>query len=247
MPELFGTRWESAVTLPDGTEGFKKVLRDLVKGYEFDVQGLYIRDGTIRPLPSESSLIGKVIEGSILEHLRRTLLTQPALDVVSAKSSRTYPDLTFRGSLLHPDVYAVDIKCARRKNAQRIESAIAIGTYDAEYFHYPNEKVANIEAPYSSYTAHLALIALYDYEHATARNVELLLAEKWRIATEKKASGTRSYVATSQLIDDLRHERGSFRSETDFNDFWLLQPVKASKVATWEKKRLNRSERTRLG
>jgi len=40
--------------------------------------------------------------------------------------------------------------------------------------------------PYSSYTAHLVLIALYSYEKATARDVELKVVEKWRVATKKR-------------------------------------------------------------
>jgi len=215
---------------------FKELLRKLLSGYEFDIAGLYTKKGELRPLPRESAVVGKVIEGSILEYLYRRLLAHKTLVVLGAKSSRSYPDLTFRRSQDHPETFAVDIKCARRESGKRIQSAIAIGTYDAEYFHYPNTPASNIEAPYGSYTAHLALIALYDYKDTTADNVELLIVEKWRIAKRSEASGTRSYIATSTLIEDLRAERGDFKSEDEFNKFWRAKPVKPSKLKKWKEK-----------
>ncbi len=41
-------------------ESFKALVLDMMKGYRFDVQGLYLKDGTIRPLPSEAAVVGKV-------------------------------------------------------------------------------------------------------------------------------------------------------------------------------------------
>ncbi|RLE25502.1 MAG: hypothetical protein DRJ61_14885 [Acidobacteria bacterium] len=49
-------------------ESFKAQLRDLLKGYEFDVKGLILNDGSIEPLPREASVVGKVLEISI-KHL----------------------------------------------------------------------------------------------------------------------------------------------------------------------------------
>jgi hypothetical protein len=90
----------------------------------------------------------------------------------------------------------VDVKCARRAaSGARTESPITIGTFDAEYFHHPDEKVGNIMMAYGSYVAHLAVVALYTYADATAKDVELLVVEKWRVATKKRSSGTRCYIA----------------------------------------------------
>jgi hypothetical protein len=223
------------------TADVKALLRTLLKGYVFDVEGLHLKDGTIHPLPSESAVVGKVIELSLLLYFRRQLLSVSDLNPIDARSTRTYPDLTLAGSRYYPNVFAIDVKCARRQdNGRRIRSAIAIGTFDAEYFHYPGDKVGNIERPYASYAAHLVLIGLYDYVGATARNVEVLVAEKWRVATRKKASGTRSYIATSSKIEDLIAERGDFESEEEFNEYWRSQPVKPSKRAAWEKARVKR-------
>ncbi len=218
-------------------ESFKSVLLGLVKGYAFDVAGLYLTDGSIRPLPRESSVVGKVLEISIKEHLHRRLLQVKDLRWV-AGGERTYPDLTFNGPAIFPNRFAVDVKCARRaEGGVKTQSAITIGTFDAEYFRYPEERSANITMPYSSYTAHLALVALYDYTEATARNVELLVVEKWRVATRLHSSGTRCYIAAVQDIERLRAEQGDFVSEDDFNAYWRSQPISERKQARWAARR----------
>lgn len=219
-------------------ESFKGLLRNLVKGYEFNVAGLYLKDGSIRPLPREAAVVGKVLEISINEYLNRRLIQVNDLKSIPASSDRVYPDISFEGPLIFPYRFALDVKCARRaKGNQKTESSITIGTYDAEYFRYPEEKVGNIMAPYSSYTAHLSLIALYTYEDATARDIELLVVEKWRVATKKRASGTRCYIAASPVIAELKAERGDFTSEEEFNIFWREKAIDASKEGRWKARR----------
>jgi hypothetical protein len=217
---------------------FKRLLTELVRGYEFDVEGLYMRGGAVRPLPKEAAVIGKVLEVSIHEYLARRLLQVTDLNSIPASSDRVYPDITFQGPLIFPHRFALEVKCARRASGGRVTtSAITIGTFDAEYFRNPAVKAPNIMMPYGTYTAHLALIALYDYVHGTARDTELLVVEKWRIATRKRASGTRCYIAAVKTIDLLRQERGDFAGDEDFNSFWRSQPIGEGKEEKWRLKR----------
>jgi hypothetical protein len=218
------SRW--AFDSADPVESFKALLRDLVKRYEFDVEGLYMKDGSIRPLPREAAVVGKVLEVSIKEYLSRQLLQVNDLRCIAASSDRTYPDFTFNGSLIHPHRFAVDLKCARRKdNGTHTRSPITIGTFNAKYFRRPDEKLGNIMMPYASYTAHLAVIAVYDYVDATARNVGLMVVEKWRVATRRRSSTTRCYIAAPSRIEDLRSERGDFSSKAEFEAFWRSHAV----------------------
>ena len=90
--------------------------------------------------------------------------------------------------------------------------------------------------PYQDYTAHLAIIALYDYLEGTAKHVELLIIEKWRVATRKRASGTRCYIAAVNDIARLKAEQGDFTSEADFNDFWRSQAIEVTKQRRPKKK-----------
>lgn len=219
-------------------ESFKKLLRELMKGYEFDVEGLYLKNGKMRPLPSESSVVGKILEVSMEEYLQRRLIQVTNLQVIPASSDRVYPDFSFSGPLISPHRFALDVKCARvREDGIKTESQITIGTFDAEYFRYPDEKAGNIMASYSSYSAHLCLIALYRYSEATAREIEILVVEKWRIATKKKSSGSRCYIGASPAITDLRKEKGDFASEEEFNSFWRSVEMNEKKEQKWKSKR----------
>jgi hypothetical protein len=172
-------------------------------------------------------VVGKVLEISIKEYLARRLLQVNDLRCIPASSDRTYPDFSFDGPLIHPNRFAVDLKCARRsKNGQRTSYPITIGTFNAKYYRNPTVKAPNIMMPYSSYGAHLAVIALYDYAEATAQNVELVVVEKWRVATRKRSSTTRCYIAAASEIVSLRNELGAFESEDEFNEFWRSHPVR---------------------
>ena len=175
------------------TARFKQMLRGLVKGYRFDVEGLYMRDGSIRPLPREASVIGKVLEVSIIEFLSRRLLSVNNLKSIPASSDRVYPDITFNGPLIFPNRFALDVKCARRnKSGGKTVSPITIGTFDAEYFRYPDEKAANIMMPYASYTAHLARREKGDFDSKEsfldfwrAQPISESKVERWTAQREK--------------------------------------------------------------
>lgn len=214
----------------DHVAAFKAFFRKLLKGYEFDIRGLYRKNGDILPLPRESSLIGKVLEVTIKWHLDKRVLNTDDLEFTRG-GERSYPDLTIYGAAVGGHRYAVDVKCVRRNaKGTRTESAMGLATFDANYFRNPDDPDPNIVAPYNSYDAHLVLIALYDYEDATARNVELLVVEKWRISSRKRASGTRCYVAAVTEIDRIRKEQGEFESEEDFNAYWRAVPIAKKKI-----------------
>ena len=78
----------------------------------------------------------------------------------------------------------------------------------------------------------------------TARNVELLVVEKWRVATRSSSSGSRCYIAAVSGIASLRNEKGGFSTEDDFNSFWRSKEVKASKREEWQRKRTARAKRS---
>jgi hypothetical protein len=208
--------------------------------------GLHYANGDVLPLPRESSVIGKVLEVTLKAYLWKRLLTVTNLHVLDASSDRMYPDFSFSGSMIQPYIFALDVKCARMtKDAKKTQSSISIGTFDAEYFRYPEDKVANIMAPYSSYCAHLCLVALYRYEDGKPRDIELLVVEKWRVATKKKSSGTRCYIGAPRSIAALRAEQGSFESEEEFNSFWRAESISFEKQQRWKTRREPRAGKPR--
>lgn len=96
-------------------ESFKALVLEMMKGYRFDVEGLYLKGGTVRPLPSEASVVGKVVEITIHEHLSRKLLQERQLKSIPASSDRVYPDVSFNGPMIFPNKFALDVKCACRE------------------------------------------------------------------------------------------------------------------------------------
>ena len=81
---------------------FKGLLKWLIQGYKFDIEGLYRRDGTVLPLPAESSVVGKIVECTLIAHLQAKLLQVSELDSIPATSDRVYPDITFTGPAVQP-------------------------------------------------------------------------------------------------------------------------------------------------
>ncbi|MEO8195267.1 MAG: hypothetical protein ABI689_00950 [Thermoanaerobaculia bacterium] len=102
-------------------ESFKALVLEMMKGYRFDVEGLYLKGGTVRPLPSEASVVGKVVEITIHEHLSRKLLQQRQLKSIPASSDRVYPDVSSNGPMIfpirEPDELALGRSGERRRGA----------------------------------------------------------------------------------------------------------------------------------
>lgn len=188
--------------------------------HKFDIQGLLKSDGEVLPLPSESATLGNIIQGSIQRFIRDQCVKLTDLHVTPARSTRTYPDLSLSGSIFGVSKpVALDIKCAQRLNPKRIKSAIAVATYD-KYFRDPDGEYPTLMAPYGSFWCHLDLIALYDHVVPEVKNVEVFAVEGWRIATKKRASGTRYYVGSVTQIDRLKAGDGDFKTIDEFYTFW---------------------------
>lgn len=217
-------------------QAFKRTFKGFLADYKFMVDGLYLKNGDVLPLPSESAVVGKVVEITIKSHLTKKTWGRTDIRLLPG-GPRSYPDLSVDGPALGGRQFAIDVKCVRRgRNKKSTESAMGLATYDATYFRKPDEKAPNIMAAYNTYDAHLVLVALYDYSDATAQNVQLALVEKWRIATRKRASGTRCYVAAVTEIDRLLAEKGDFSSEEEFNEYWRSVPIKEKAVRTRKQK-----------
>lgn len=193
--------------------------------HKFDIKGLLKSDGEVLPLPTESATLGNIIQASLQRFIRDQCVKMPELHVTPASSTRTYPDLTLSGPIFAvPKPVALDVKCAQRLNSNRIKSAIAVATYNT-YFRDPDEDYPMLMAPYGSFWCHLDLIALYDHEVPEVKNVEVFAVEGWRIATKRRASGTRYYVGSVTQIDRLKAGNGDFGSIEEFYEYWRAAPL----------------------
>jgi hypothetical protein len=212
---------------PDLTslENIKAWIRAVLKQYTFDVRGVLLKDGTVLPLPGESSLIAKLIEVTLLERFRTVANAVSGLDVLGAPSGRVYPDIWLVGSRLGSEKIALDVKCARRSaRGHRTQSRITLGPFDT-YFRDPYTKLGGAVLPYGAFTAHLDIIVLYDYDGGEIKNVEPLVVESWKVGSRTRSSGTRNYIGAVMEIDRLRRERGEFDSKEAFEEYWRSAPV----------------------
>jgi hypothetical protein len=201
-------------------EGLKNWVRAILQRYSFDVRGILLKDGTVLPVPSESSVIAKLFEITLLERFRTVANAVSGLDVLGAPGSRTYPDIWLAGSRLGGRKIALEVKAARRaRGGLRTSSRITLGPYD-KYFRNPDVKMAGCVLPYGEFSDHLDIIVLYDYDGGEISNVETLVVETWRVASRKESSGTRSYIGAVNEIERLRKEQGEFDSRESFLEFW---------------------------
>ena len=206
-------------------EQLKNWIRQVLRRYTFDVRGILLKDGTVLPLPSESSVIAKLFEVTLLERFRTVAHAVPGLDVFGAPGTRTYPDIWLTGSRLEGKKVALEVKAARRAaNKTRTVSRITLGPYD-KYFRNPDLKMSGAVMAYGEFHAHLDIIVLYDYEAGEISAVEPLVVETWRVASRIKSSGTRNYIGAVMEIDRLRKEQGEFESSDEFYEFWRLFPL----------------------
>jgi hypothetical protein len=207
------------------TEHLKRWVRKVLQRYRFDVRGVLLKDGTVLPLPGESSLIAKLFEVTLLERFRTVANAVAGLDVLGAPGTRTYPDIWLAGSRLGGRKIALEVKTARRaRGGKRTESRITLGPYD-KYFRHPEVKMSGAVLPYGEFAAHLDIIVLYDYEGGEINAVQPLVVETWRVASRKKSSGTRNYIGAVMEIDRLRKEQGEFESADEFYAFWRSFPI----------------------
>lgn len=213
-------------------ETLKSWLRATLRDYRWRVRGILLDDNTVLPLPQEPALIAKVIEVSVIEHLKRKAIGVRGLDVLGDLSGRGYPDVLLTGQALASKKVAVDVKVARRKARRSgrptvTQSRITLGPFDS-YFRRPDQPIPGVGVAYGDFAWHVDMIVLYDYVDGDVKALEILVVETWRVASMKRSSTTRNYIGAVTNLDELRNEQGQFATEEEFLAFWRRQPVRAA-------------------
>jgi hypothetical protein len=221
------TRGATDLTTVDAV---KTWVYDSLRDYRWNVRGLVTDDNKVLPLPPEPALIAKVVEVSIIEHVKRKAVGVRGLDVFDDLSGRGYPDILLTGRATDGKKIAVDVKVARRNVLKRgaptkTQSRITLGPFDS-YFRRPDDPIPGVGVAYGDLAWHVDLIALYDYVDGDVENVEILVVETWRVASRRRSSTTRNYIGAVDDLSDLRAERGAFDTIDEFYEFWRAQPVK---------------------
>lgn len=225
-------------------------LRKTCGEFQLDVAAIYRREGDHRwpltasdaadleaqleagghflSLPSEPAALANVVEVALVDFILGEAGADPGI-AVTRGTERGYPDLEISGSRFGGGFHAVDVKVARRgKSGAQTKSRITLYTGNT-YFRFPQLKWPGTFRAFNDYESHVDLLAIYTLDlesKARIRDLEVIVAEPWRIASKQRSSTTREYIGAVMSIDDLRAGRGEFEAEEDFYRYWRRFPFK---------------------
>jgi hypothetical protein len=205
-----------------------------------DLEWQLHRSGSFLPLPREPAALANVLEVSLVDYLLQRLGEIDGAEIRRG-TERGYPDLEISGPAFGGGHHALDVKIARRASSgQRTQSRITLYTGNT-YFRWPSLHWPGTFRPFQDYASHLDLIGLYDLDDGSLSRVsdlELVVAEPWRIASRQRSSTTREYLGAVQRIDDLRAGRGEFETEAEFYAYWRRFPFKIGAAVEQQLRRL---------
>ena len=181
------------------------------------------------PLPTEPAALANVVEVSLVQFLVDELEKNTRLKVRKG-TERGYPDLEVTTD---SQIFAVDIKVARRsKSLRQTQSRITLYTGNT-YFRYPQLKWPQTFRPFQDYQCHLDVIVIYTLNRKSLHrieDVEVLVHPSWKIGSRQRSSTTREYIGAVTSLEDLRAGNGEFQSEEEFLKFWRAYPFKIGKT-----------------
>lgn len=204
-------------------------------GVEWHIKGVVDGRGNLYTISNDTKLISKVFElvafPIIVEAVEPFILSWEL-----EERQTVYPDLTLilPGEL--PNKIAIDIKTTYRKSDKR--AGFTLGSYTA-YMRAPFTK--NIRYPYTNYREHWIVgfiysrvpgvkpgilnIAELDKVVAPIKEVELVIREKWQIASDRPGSGNTTNIGSIIDIEALREGKGTFtqfgeKGREVFEDYW---------------------------
>ncbi len=203
-------------------------------GTEWRIKGIVDADRKLYTLSDDTKLISKVFELVAFPVIAKAL--GPHVNVIETEERQTvYPDLTLILPGPEPNKLAIDMKSTYRR---RGTESFTLGSYTA-YMRPPFSK--NIRYPYPHYREHWVVGFIYsrvpgvraDVVHIDditsvvppIRDVEVLIQEKWRIASDRPGSGNTANIGSIRYADGLVEGTGPFTRLGDkgrdiFEDYW---------------------------
>lgn len=207
---------------------------------QWAVKGFIDIDRNVYSISSDTKITSKILEIHIFPMLLEFAAEQ-GFKLVLAEHQNHYPDMSFV-SCTNPDVkFAVDLKTTYRKpDKPHLCNGFTLGSH-GEYFRNRTSS-KNIRFPYAEYDGHFCLGVIYDRAHAATidetkmvsvdniselssvmSNMQFFVAEKWRLASDRRGSGNTANIGSIELIEDVLAGRGMFSElgEEWFDEFWI--------------------------
>lgn len=206
----------------------KANLEEYLAGFRWDVVGLLLESDEVIDVPSDARAISAIFEELVVARILPIAGQYSCM--LEEGGGREYPDITLRDIPGYEKKIAIDIKTSRKTSTTRIRG-FTIGTY-LGYFRTPDAKVGTIRYPYSDYGQHWIIGICYNFEEYEEEedgvreekfritDLDVIIQEKWRIASRQTGSGTTKHIRSITNIDDLKAGRGDFDSREEFLNYW---------------------------
>jgi hypothetical protein len=204
-------------------------------GYEWQIKGVVDARKRLYTLSNDTKLISKVFELVAFPVIFEALAPYK-VQIETEERQTVYPDLTITLGRETPNRIAIDIKSTYRKDNGT--AGFTLGSYTA-YMRPPFTK--NIKYPYYEYVAHWVVGFIYsrvsgvspqiltvgdiDRVIAPIKDVEIVIQEKWRIASDKPGSGNTTNMGSVRRVTELHQGTGTFgrlgpNGKMVFEDYW---------------------------
>lgn len=199
----------------------KKELEEALKDVVWNFKGILDTENKLHPIPKNIQI------QALFEYLGKERIEPLAKKwgstLTESLNTRAYPDMSIEGGAISPKCIAVDIKTTRRLDSRNV-SGFTLGSYGG-YFKYPDQKRPGCTYPYGKYSEHWIAGYIYTWNEEAntlhmVSDLELIVHEKWKLASKSTGTGTTTAIGSIKRIDRLREGKGDFNSEQEFLDYW---------------------------
>ena len=209
----------------------KKELESVMQDIRWNFVGILDTQNKLHPIPKNIQ-VQALFEYLALKELEK-LAKKLDCKLTESENTRSYPDALLQGGKIGDKIIAIDVKTGRRDHNN---TGFTLGSYFG-YFRQPDKKMPGCSIAYGDIDEHWIVGFIYDWNEDAdtlhmISNIELIVQEKWRIASKTTGTGTTTAISSVRKIADLRNGLGAFKSEKEFIEYWRNYTPKPKKNAT---------------
>lgn len=199
----------------------------MIENDQWTIKGFINTFQNIYTISSDTKIISKILEIHLFPKIL-AFAQENNYKIVLAEHQNYYPDISFIANQDSSIKFALDFKTTyRNPDKNWLCNGFTLGSH-GQYFQERNS-TKNIQFPYSSYSGHFCLGIIYDRVGNTTidetkiyninelksinsviSNLQFFVAQKWRIASDKRGSGNTANIGSIQSIEDILQGNGMF-------------------------------------
>ena len=189
----------------------------------------------------DTKVISKVLEIMLFPKIHQFAI-ENNFEIILSKEQNFYPDISFIDKR-SGDKIALDIKSTYRRS-ETVASGFTLGAFTGYFRDRTSKK--NITFPYGEYKKHYVLGIIYTKQEerideykiytiaelkrilSVIKDIEFILQEKYKIASDRPGSGNTKNIGSAVKIEQMRNGTGIF-SEYGlevFDDYWMYYMTK---------------------